>query len=168
MAEPFLGEIKIFAGNFAIRGWAFCDGSLLSIAQNDALFALFGTTYGGDGQSTFGLPDLRSRIPVHVGSGFALGQVAGSETVTLTQQQLPSHPHLMGAAASGTAQTPGNNLLAGTSSGKELYVDQSVTPVNMAPNSIQPAGGSQPHDNIMPFQVITFLVALEGIFPSQN
>jgi microcystin-dependent protein len=168
VAEPFIGEIKMFGGNFAIRGWAFCNGALLAISQNEALFSLFGTTYGGDGQTTFGLPDLRGRIPIHVGSGFVLGQLAGSETVTLTPQQLPQHNHLMGAVASAGSTSPAGKVLGGTTAGNELFTPSNTSPVTLAPGSVQPNGGSQPHDNMMPFQVISFLVALEGIFPSRN
>jgi microcystin-dependent protein len=168
MADPFIGEIKMFGGNFAIRGWAFCDGQLLSISQNDALFALFGTTYGGDGQTTFGLPDLRGRIPVHQGGSFVLGQVTGTETVTLTDRQHPVHTHLMSAFTSGSTNNPTNARLAGTAAGNELYTPSNPAPAQMASNSILPSSGNQPHNNMMPYQVISFLVALEGIFPSQN
>jgi microcystin-dependent protein len=168
MAEPFIGEIKMFGGNYAIRGWAFCNGALLAISQNDALFSLFGTTYGGDGQTTFGLPDLRGRVPLHVGSGFTLGQMGGSETVTLTQQQIPLHTHAMGAVAAASSPTPTNNVLGGTSGTNMLFISSSDAPANLAPNSVQPSGGNQPHDNMMPFLVISFLVALEGIYPTQN
>jgi len=168
VGTPFLGEIKMFGGNFAIRGWAFCDGQMMSIAQNDALFALFGTTYGGDGQSTFGLPDLRGRIPLHVGSGFVLGQVAGSESVTLTGQQIPAHTHLVGAAASASTANPSGAVPGGTTSGNELFTPTTGGEAFLANNEVLPSGGSQPHSNMQPYLVISFLVALEGIFPSQN
>jgi microcystin-dependent protein len=169
VATPFLGEIKMFAGTFAIQGWAFCDGSILPIAQYDALFALFGTTYGGDGQTTFGLPDLRGRVPVHIGQSLVQGQLAGSESVTLSPTQIPAHGHLvLGAAATGTTANPSGAYLAGTASGNELYTPSTSAPVTLAPNEVAPNGGNQPHDNMMPFTAITFLVALEGIFPSRN
>jgi microcystin-dependent protein len=168
VASPFLGEIKMFGGNFAIRGWAFCDGQLMSIAQNDALFALFGTTYGGDGQSTFGLPDLRGRVPIHTGAGLVQGQLSGSETVTLTGQQIPTHTHLVGAVAAASTSNPSGAVLGGTTSGNELFTPGNTAPNFLANNEVGSAGGSQPHDNMMPFLVITFLVALEGIFPTQN
>lgn len=168
MAEPFLGEVKMFGGNFAIKGWAFCDGSILPIAQNDALFSLFGTTYGGDGQETFALPDLRGRVPLHAGNGFVLGQVGGSETVTLTAQQIPMHSHAAVAAAAGSASSPAEAVLAGTTAGNELYTPADTAPTALAPGEIRPAGGNQPHENMMPFLTISFLVALEGIYPTQN
>jgi microcystin-dependent protein len=169
MSEPFLGEIRMFAGNFPPRGWAKCDGQLMAISQNDALFALLGTTYGGDGVTTFGLPDLRSRIPLHQGQGtglssYALGQAAGTETITLTSNQIPQHSHLMSAP---NASTNSPSLAAFGSNGLAIY---KVPPASatMAANIIQNAGGNQPHENLMPFLVVTFIIALEGIFPSQN
>lgn len=169
MSEPFLGEIRMFAGNFPPRGWAKCDGQLMAISQNDALFALLGTTYGGDGTTTFALPDLRSRIPLHQGTGpglsnYVLGQAAGTETVTLTSTQIPQHTHLMNAA-NATTNSPANAAFG--SNGLAIY---KVPPAGatMAANIIQNAGGNQPHENEMPFLVLTFIIALEGIFPSQN
>jgi microcystin-dependent protein len=167
--EPFLGEIRMFGGNFAPRGWAKCDGQLLAISQNDALFALLGTTFGGDGVNTFGLPDLRSRIPIHQGQGpglgqYIIGQQAGTESVTLTTQQLPAHNHLMNAVAA-TTNTPANNTFG--SGGLSIFKAGPPT-ATMAAGTIVPSGGSQPHDNIMPSLVVTFIIALEGIFPSQN
>jgi len=166
MAEPFIGEIKVFGGNFAIQGYAFCDGTLLSINQNDALFSLIGTTYGGDGQTTFGLPDLRGRIPAHQGSGFSLGQSSGNEIATLNWAQIPSHNHAVAANSNtGSSGNPQDNIVAGST----------LTPYNttaaasqMGGNSIGNTGGSQPHDNIMPYQCVNYIIALEGIYPPRN
>ncbi len=166
MSEPFIGEIKMFGGNFAIQGYAFCDGTLLSIDQNDALFSLIGTTYGGDGQTTFGLPDLRGRISVHRGSGFPLGQSGGTETVTLTTSQIPSHNHAVAANSNtGSSGNPQGNIVAGSS----------LTPYNttaeanqMGAASIGHTGDSQPHNNIMPYQCLNYIIALEGIYPPRN
>jgi microcystin-dependent protein len=171
MSNPFIGEIRMFGGNFAPRGWAFCNGQLLAIAQNDALFALIGTTYGGDGQTTFALPDLRGRIPVHAGQGpglssYQLGQQAGTETVTLTQQQMPAHTHTAQAqSGAGNQAGPGGGVWA--SSAQNQF---SANPPNAAMNAaaIGSAGGSQPHENMAPYQVVSFIIALEGIFPSRN
>jgi microcystin-dependent protein len=167
MAEPFIAEIRLFAGNFAPQGWALCDGSILPINQNQALFSLLGTTYGGNGTTNFALPDLRGRAPIHVGQGpglspYTLGETSGEETVTLNTNQIPAHQHLQPAtnAEEGTNR-PGNavpargGVYAGTSDGSAL-----------APSS--PAGGSQPHDNRSPYLVVTFIIALQGIFPSRN
>lgn len=170
MSEPYLGEIRMFGGNFAPRGWMFCDGSILSIAQNDALFALLGTTYGGDGQETFQLPDLRGRVPVHVGSTIGpLGTVTGTETVTLTSAQVPAHTHpLVASTATATSTSPAGNVLAQANvAGVQIFMP---TPASGASSSMAttPGGGSQPHDNMMPFRCITFIIAVEGIFPSQG
>lgn len=166
MADPYIGEIKMFGGNFAPLSYAFCNGDLIAISQNDALFALIGTTYGGDGQSTFGLPDLRGRIPVHQGNGFVMGQSAGSETVTLNTQQIPSHNHTVIAGSNtGSSSNPQGNIVAGTT----------LTPYNttavatqMSNQSLSLTGGSQPHDNMMPYQCVSFIIALYGIFPPRN
>jgi microcystin-dependent protein len=163
MADPYIGEIRIFAGNFAPAGWAFCDGSLLPIAENDALFILIGTTYGGDGQATFALPDLRGRVPLHAGNGYTLGQVGGSEAVTLTEAQLPQHAHPAIYAQGGTPTTsPINGLPA---SGAVNLFAAAATPAGAATTS---AGASQPHENMAPFLAISFIIALFGIFPSQT
>jgi len=168
MSSPFIGEIRMFGGNFAPVGWAFCDGSLIPISENDALFNLIGTTYGGDGQNTFALPDLRSRIPLHVGPGFALGQSGGVESVTLTTSQIPAHSHVPQANnAAGTQVGPDNGVWASTSPALNNY--SNVAPsVSMDPAAIGPSGGSQPHDNMVPFLVINFILSLFGIFPSQT
>ena len=167
MSSPFIGEIRMFGGNFAPQGWAFCDGSIIAISENDALFNLIGTTYGGDGQSTFALPDLRSRIPVHVGPGFALGQAAGVETVTLTTQQLPQHGHVALSSAAGSATGSPGNSTWGIASANTPYTDQPFDS-QMNAGALSPTGGSQPHDNTMPFQCINFIISLFGIFPSQT
>lgn len=169
MGNPYIGELRLFAGNFAPRDWAFCDGRTLSISQYDALFALLGTTYGGDGVTTFQLPDLRGRIPIHVGTDpsgitYTLGQLAGTESVTLLQNQLPQHGHIvMGASAGGAAAPTGNTY----GSGQQLF-SSAAPSVAMSPNMIQPAGGSTPHENRMAFQCINYIIALFGMFPSRN
>jgi microcystin-dependent protein len=173
MAEPFLGQIQQFGFNFAPRGWAFCSGQLLAIAQNDALFALIGTTYGGDGQTTFGLPDLRGRTGVHQGqapglSSYVLGQKAGTETVTLLSTQMPTHNHTVAINPStGTSlnTTPAANKLGAA----QIYTNAALDSV-MDPGTVTAgiSGGSQPHENRQPFLVVNWCIALEGIFPSQN
>lgn len=167
MSSPFIGEIRMFAGNFAPVGWAFCNGALIPISENDALFNLIGTTYGGDGQNTFALPNLQSRVPVHVGPGFALGQSGGAETVTLTTSQIPAHTHVPQAfSTQGNQASPANNVWAAEPT-LDLY--STATPGGvMAPAAIGSAGGSQPHDNMVPFLVINFIISLFGIFPSQS
>jgi len=167
MSSPFIGEIRMFGGNFAPQGWAICDGSLMAIDQNDALFALIGTTYGGDGQTTFALPDLRSRVPVHVGPGFALGQAGGVESVTLTANQIPAHSHVpLANSGTGSQSSPANGLWAGSSPSLNEY--STATPsLTMNPATVGQSGGSQPHDNMMPFLSVNFILSLFGIFPSQ-
>ena len=166
MSQPFIGEIRMFAGNFAPVGWAFCDGSLMPIANNSALFNLIGTTYGGDGQNTFALPDLRSRVPVHVGPGFALGQAAGAETVTLTTSQIPAHSHVpQGNSKPGVQAGPLGGVWAESTLGQFSSAAPSLT---MAPAALGSAGGSQPHDNMLPFLVVNFILSLFGVFPSQS
>ena len=170
MANPYLGEIRMFAGNFAIQGWAFCDGQILSIAQNQALFALLGTTYGGDGQMTFALPDLRGRVPVHQGAlngtPFTIGQSGGEEAVTLTTNQIPAHSHIPQAFASqGNQASPANNVWGAT----PLNLYSAANPgVSMSPAAVGQAGGSQPHENMIPFLAVNFIISLFGIFPTQN
>ncbi len=166
MSSPYIGEIRMFAGNFAPAGWAFCDGSLIPISENPTLFQLIGTTYGGDGTSTFALPDLRSRIPVHVGPGFALGQNGGAETVTLATSQIPAHSHVAQAKSTqGGQSNPQNNVWALSGSNQFTNSPPSLT---MAPGATAPSGGSQPHDNMVPFLCINFILSLFGIFPSQS
>jgi len=165
MSSPFIGEIRMFGGNFAPVGWAFCNGALVAIDQNDALFNLIGTTYGGDGQTTFALPDLQSRVPVHVGPGFALGQSAGVETVTLTSSQIPAHSHVPQANAGvGSQSSPAGGVWAQSTLNQFSSAAPSVT---MAPQALGSSGGSQPHDNMVPFLVVNFILSLFGIFPSQ-
>jgi len=172
MSEPFVGEIRMFAGNFAPRGWAFCDGQLLAVSQNDALFSLLGTIYGGDGRTTYGLPDLRGRIPIHAGSGPGLsprrlGAKAGGEKVTLTVNQMPSHGHpLQVTASNGPETNPGGNALAGSTL-LEAYADETPD-TNMATSSVTSVGGSRSHTNLMPFLCIHFIIALYGIYPSRH
>jgi microcystin-dependent protein len=170
MGQPYVGEIRMFGGNFAPAGWAFCDGSLLAISDNDTLFNLIGTTYGGDGQTTFALPDLRGRLPLHQGNGFALAENGGAETVTLTVAQIPSHPHAVVATTTGQVQSPSNAIPAQTSSPQSntaIYDGNTpATPLN--PASVGPAGGNQPHDNFQPYLCINFILSLFGVFPSQN
>ena len=166
MSQPYVGEIKMFGGNFAIQGYAFCNGQLMAIDQNDALFSLIGTTYGGDGQNTFGLPDLRGRIPVHQGSGFIMGQNGGSETVTLITSQIPSHNHTAVVdTTTGGLSSPQNNIIAKSSA--SAY-SQTAVDNQMGNQSIGNTGGSQPHDNIMPYLCVTYIIALYGIYPSRN
>jgi microcystin-dependent protein len=162
----------MFAGNFAPAGWSFCDGSLVPIDQNPTLFQLIGTTYGGDGQNNFALPNLQSRVPIHVGPGFALGQAAGVETVTLTTAQIPAHSHVPQCFSNpngGGQNSPQNGVWA-TSTAGSVY---STTPLGggnatMNPAAIGSTGGSQPHDNMIPFLVINFIISLFGVFPSQS
>lgn len=172
MATPFIGEIRLAGFNFAPVGWAFCDGSLLSIAENSALFTLIGTTYGGDGRSTFGLPDLRSRVPIHAGNGFVQGQNGGSESVSLNGQQVPSHVHSSAQCLSsnGSSSTPPANGIWAVSSRGSLYATNppSVTMGGAAGSAFARTGGGQSHENRQPSLAINYIIALEGIFPSQN
>lgn len=166
MAEPYVGEIRLFGGNFAPLGWALCNGQLLQINNNEVLYSLLGTIYGGDGQTTFGLPDLRGRVPIHPGQGsYPLGQVGGTETVTLTGQNLPSHTHRANAhPGNGTAADPTNRFWAGNNDFR-CYSD--VAPnTNFAAGAVGVSGGSQPHDNMMPFVTVSYIIAVEGIYPS--
>lgn len=165
MGTPYVGEIRMFAGNFAPLGWAFCDGALMSISENEVLFQLIGTTYGGDGQETFALPDLRGRVPVHNGNSYVIGQAAGVEQVTLTTQQIPSHTHsflISGNIAN--SPNPTNNVVASSTKIQAFYGDIPSTAMN--PSSILPDGGSQPHENFMPYLCINFIISLFGVFPS--
>jgi microcystin-dependent protein len=164
MSSPFIGEIRMFGGNFAPAGWAFCDGSLMAISDNDALFQLIGTTYGGDGQTTFALPDLRSRVPMHVGPGFALAQAAGEETLTLTVSQIPAHTHVPQANSNpGTQASPTGAVWAQSTLGQFSAAAPSTS---MDPGTLGSAGSSQPHDNMVPFLAVNFILSLFGIFPS--
>jgi len=157
----------MFAGNFAPAGWMFCEGQLLPISEYETLFNLIGTTYGGDGQSTFALPDLRGRIPIHFGNGFTLAETGGAEEITLTVNQIPAHSHpLLASLALATDPNPANNVLATTSQIEIYYSD--VPDSNMAPQAISTVGGSQPHTNFQPYLCVDFIISLFGIFPSQT
>lgn len=166
MASPFLGEIKIAAWGYPARGWALCNGQLLPISQNQNLFALLGKKYGGDGQTTFGLPDFRGRAPVHVGNGMALGQAGGEEFHTLTPAELPAHTHTVNASsAPGTVNTPDKNVLA--NSNVSPYRTDNID-TNLAPASVETKGASQPHENRQPYLVLNFMIALQGANPPRN
>ena len=165
MAQPYIGEIRLFAGNFAPAGWMLCDGQLLSIAENETLFQLIGTTYGGDGQSTFALPDLRGRVPIHFGTGFTLAQSGGAEQVTLTALHIPAHSHPMLASADpANSPNPAAHVLAETASTTPYFAGPPA--VALAPQSVTSAGGSQPHTNLQPYLCINFIISLFGLFPS--
>ena len=174
MSEPFIAEVKIFAGNFAIRGWAFCNGQLLPIAQNTALFSLVGTTYGGDGRTTFGVPNLQGRAPMHTGRGPGLtprrwGEKSGTETVTLSQAQMPGHTHTLQASADpGERSDPVGNALARTVGGSSYQTDTANNLVAMSSTSLPNTGGSQAHNNLQPFLVLNFIIALTGTYPSRS
>ncbi|MEP6819608.1 MAG: tail fiber protein [bacterium] len=168
MSQPFVGEIRMFGGNFAPAGWMLCNGQLLAINQNDTLFNLIGTTYGGDGQSTFALPNLQSRIPMHVGPGFTLAQTGGEESVTLTTQQIPSHNHVPQCRTSNRGlQGPGNGLWSAIPAATQQIYANTAPAAAMNVQAVGPAGGSQPHDNMMPFLAVNFIISLFGIFPTQ-
>jgi len=173
MSDPFVAEIRIFPFNFPPKGWAWCDGQLMPISQNTALFSLLGTTYGGDGKSTFALPDMQGNAPIHAGQGpglslYDLGQMGGSETVTLLQSEIPAHPHQLKADPN-VAETPdpaANSLARATS----INAYQTITNANlvaMAPEALAPAGGDQPHNNMMPYLTLYFNIALQGVFPAR-
>lgn len=168
MAQPYVGEIRMFAGNFAPAGWMFCEGQLLPISENDTLFQLIGTTYGGDGQSTFALPDLRGRIPIHQGNGFILAETGGAESVTLTMQQIPAHSHsLMATTDLANSASPADAYLSTTATGNKIY-STAAPSVALHPQEIGPIGGSQPHDNFQPYLCINFIISLFGLFPIQS
>ena len=167
MSDPFVGEIRMFGGSFAPAGWLLCQGQLLPISENETLFNLIGTTYGGDGQSTFALPNLQSRVPMHVGNSHILGETGGVEEVTLTVQQIPVHGHpLLCTNGAATDPNPTNNLMA-EQLAVSAYQSQAATAA-MAAQAITPAGGSQPHTNIQPYLSITFIISLFGIFPQPS
>jgi microcystin-dependent protein len=164
MAQPYVGEIRMFAGNFAPAGWMFCEGQLLPISENETLFQLIGTTYGGDGESTFALPDLRGRVPIHQGSGFILAETGGAEEITLTVPQVPAHTHpMIGTTAIGNDATPANNVVAQSNTMDPYQSTAGGLP--MAP-SVTVVGGSQPHTNFQPYLCVNFIISLFGIFPS--
>jgi microcystin-dependent protein len=165
MSEPFLSEIKIVSFNFAPKGWALCNGQFLPINQNQALFALLGTTYGGNGQTTFALPNLRGQVPIHMGNGHTLGEAAGTTAVTVNIQQLPTHTHICQASASnGNQPIPTNGLLAAANN---LWTNPTGL-TTLVPQTLTGIGGSQPYNNMMPYLVLNFIIALQGIFPSRN
>lgn len=174
--DPYLGEIRLFPYTFAPVGWHDCDGSLQSIAENEVLYTLIGTTYGGDGQNTFALPDLRGRLPVHqgIGNGLSqriLGEIAGTETVTLNAQQIPAHSHgVLVSTQAATTGTPGSNVLPGALSGDAMYTADTtgLNPIAMSGSMLAPAGSGQPHDNIMPTLAVRFCICMAGIFPTQS
>jgi microcystin-dependent protein len=180
MSQPYLGQIIMFGGNFAPAGWALCNGQSLAISQNDALFALIGTTYGGDGEETFNLPNLQSRVPMHMGQGpglsqnYQIGEAAGVESVTLTTQQIPAHNHPAQVSSNpATSASPTNTILAneaiGLATANCFSYGAFVSPgVALAQQTIAPAGGSQPHDNMQLYLTLNFVIALNGVFPSQN
>jgi microcystin-dependent protein len=168
MAQPYVGEIRMFAGNFAPAGWMFCEGQLLPISENETLFQLIGTTYGGDGESTFALPDLRGRLPLHQGNGFILAETGGAEEITLTVQQIPAHSHpFLATVNSASTTAPGSSVTLATA------VTSAITPygldnpsTNLSPQMIGAVGGSQPHTNFQPYLCVDFIISLFGIFPS--
>ena len=166
MADPYVGEIRMFAGNFAPMGWMFCEGQLLPISENDTLFALMGTTYGGDGQETFALPDLRGRLPMHQGGGFILAETGGAEEVTLTVNQIPSHSHpLIGTTNPADTPNVANGIPAAGAVSQLYWGDPPDTAAS--PQAIPPVGGSQPHTNLQPYLCINFIISLFGIYPRQ-
>ncbi|MER8749435.1 tail fiber protein [Mesorhizobium sp. M1050] len=167
MAQPYVGEIRMFAGNFAPAGWMFCEGQLLPISENETLFQLIGTTYGGDGEATFALPDLRGRLPIHQGNGFILAETGGAESITLTTNQIPAHSHgLLASTQTGTSANPGGNVLDQTTGTIFMYIDGQSPDGAMAATMVSPVGGSQPHDNFQPYLCVDFIISLFGIFPS--
>jgi microcystin-dependent protein len=174
MADPFVAEIRIFPFNFAPKGWAWCDGQLLPLSQNTALFSLLGTTYGGDGKSNFALPDLQGRSPMHPGQGpglslHDLGEMGGSETVTLLESEIASHPHTMRASADpANAQAPSSAVTFARASGGSAYSTTTTGLVAMAGEALAPAGGDQPHNNLQPYLTFYFCIALQGVFPPRS
>ncbi len=171
--DPFVAEIRIFPFNFSPKGWAFCDGQILPLSQNTALFSLLGTTYGGDGRSNFALPDLQGSAPMHPGQGpglslHDLGETSGSDTVTVLQSEMPGHSHgLMASGQPGEDATAGGEDLA-RSVGASLYQMTNANPVALSQSALPPAGGSQPHNNLMPYLTLNFCIALQGVFPARN
>jgi microcystin-dependent protein len=172
MSQPYIGEIRMFGGSFAPAGWAFCDGQLMAISENDTLFNLIGTTYGGDGQETFGIPDLRGRVPIHMGTAkggttYTEGEMAGEESVTLSIQQMAGHNHPFTVSTSpGSTNSPGGAVVAASPSVQMYIVDSPDNSLNQA--AMTPAGGSQPHANMQPYACINFIISLFGVYPSQT
>src|SRR3954451_1987241 len=167
MSEPFLGEVKMISWNYPPKGWTFCNGQLLPINQNQALFSLLGTTFGGNGQTTFALPNLQARSPIHQGNGFTMGQASGESSHTVTISEMPAHTHFAIADTTDGNAAPTNNSRLAASTGQPLW-GPFANPVAMAGNSLSNVGGSQPHENEQPYLVINFIIALQGIFPSRN
>lgn len=169
MGQPYVGEVRMFAGNFAPSGWMLCNGQLLAISEYDALFVLLGTTYGGDGQQTFGLPDLQGRVPIHMGNSATIGEKGGAEEATLNGGSIPVHTHsLLGTLSTATAFAPANNVLA-TSTGATVSPYGSDNPkTTLAPQTVSGSGGSQPHANLQPYLCVNFIISLYGIFPAQT
>jgi microcystin-dependent protein len=172
MGEPFIGEIRMFGGTFAPAGWAFCNGATMPISENDTLFTLIGTTYGGDGQETFQLPDLQGRVPMHAGTGkdgitYTIGEKGGVESVTINTNQLPTHTHpMLGSGDIANSANPGNSVVARS---PQVNAFLNATPTNqMSPQSVSPDGGSQPHENLQPYLCISFIISLFGVFPAQT
>jgi microcystin-dependent protein len=169
MAQPYVGEIRMFAGNFAPAGWMFCEGQLLPISENETLFQLIGTTYGGDGESTFALPDLRGRIPIHQGNGFILAETGGAEEVTLTVNQIPSHNHaLLATGNTATGSAPAGQVAAASTGATISPYGTDAPKTTLSPQMLTPVGGSQPHNNFQPYLCVDFIISLFGIFPSQT
>ena len=170
MSSPYIGEIRMFGGNFPPNGWAFCQGQSMPISDNETLFQLIGTTYGGDGEETFNLPNLGGRVPLHVGSGYQIGQTGGAGSVTLTVQQMPSHGHpLTGSTAPADGTSPDGSVFAHLPDAGVQTAYGSTAPFGaIDPSSVSPQGGSQPHDNMQPYCVVSFIIALYGVFPQQN
>lgn len=166
MSQPFIGEIRMFAGNFAPAGWMFCEGQLLPISENETLFTIIGTTYGGDGQETFALPDLRGRIPIHQGNGFILAETGGAEEVTLTVNQIPAHSHAWLASSAAANSTSPVGAVPATAQG-DIYTG-TFTAMPMSTQAIGPTGGSQPHTNFQPYLCVDFIISLFGIFPNPS
>ena len=171
MSNPFIGEIRMFGGSFAPVGWALCNGSPQAISQNDALFQLIGTTYGGDGETTFNLPNLQSRVPMHAGTGpsgttYTLGEMAGVESVTLTTQQIPAHTHALLASTDSATKIAGTNGVVAAAVAQS-YLFAAPPDTNLNANMVTPVGGSQPHDNLQPYLAVTFIFSLFGLFPHQ-
>ena len=165
MSQPYVGEIRMFGGNFAPAGWMFCEGQLLPISEYETLFNLIGTTYGGDGQSTFAMPDLRGRIPLHQGTGFVLAQTGGQEEVTLTNQQIPQHNHAFLASGNNATTTNARNNVAAATPDYTPYIADNATQAFNA-QAITSTGGSQPHNNFQPYLCVSFIISLYGIYPS--
>jgi microcystin-dependent protein len=174
--DPFVAEIRIFPFNFSPKGWAFCDGQLLPISQNTALFSLLGTTYGGDGKSTFALPNMQGNVPIHPGQGpglslYDLGQTGGSETVTLLESEIPSHSHTVESVPgqfTGNSDIAGNNAFAKSAQGNAYQPFANGQTANMSPSTIGPAGGDQPHNNLMPYLTLSFCIAMQGVYPPRT